>query len=227
MISEEAGFGRLEYGSMKRTSGKETALRPELHIKEKEIADEGVENDIFDAIIDHEKMEGLRGFVYRQFKDSPDLTPEQSSELLNHILAQWNLIKQINRKLRVEGKKGFSIPRTIRGVLGDHTAGILMNDLSEGGTKDVFDVKDIGKHRDRITPEIWSQIRDTVLSNVELAASHSLRLVSGDSGVDPWKVIIDKKSGACEVVLCDIGRFTGIIPETVPEDIAKAKFDID
>lgn len=191
----------------------------------------GREGEIFDATVQYGDKEPVGGFVFKRLLNTAHLPagPDRRIHLekkLNSTLAVWDHIKQMKQHMKAEGREGFLIPGTIRGIVGETETGLLITDLRDGGKNDVLDLRNLYEHADVIRPEDWQQIKERVLADTELAIENRMRMNVGppeDVQVDPWMVVRNRETGTFDVVVTDISPMNTVFSTTEkPEFVAEA-----
>ena len=66
----------------------------------------------------------------------------------------------------------------------------------------------MGEHPFKISREQMEGIRTAVIQDMDIAKRFNIKLVSGSSGLDPWMVILNKKTGDWNLCIVDIGKYT-------------------
>jgi hypothetical protein len=216
MNSQEGRKKAVSYESMTRPSGKEAPLKPDITFLPDSSVEitrsrSGAEGLVYEALLEYKDVP-KKGFVYKRLHGLTggyeDLSPEMMEEILTDTLGQWNKIRAVRQTLKQESKPGFNIPGTIRGVRGEGEYGLLLSDLSEGGKKQVIDLKMLRARPDIISPAQWQEIKKAVLNDLDIASLYGIKVVSGLAGLDAWLVSIDKETGECKVYLSDIGMYS-------------------
>ncbi|OGG73387.1 hypothetical protein A3A40_01030 [Candidatus Kaiserbacteria bacterium RIFCSPLOWO2_01_FULL_54_20] len=219
MSNEPDKFRPFKYDSMQKPGGKEVQPKPGIRLNESSTIGGGTEVEVREASLDYKNRTDLRGLVFKKFKGQGELPRWFLESKLKYTLQQWQKIRQIHDELRKSGKEGFNIPPTVRGVVGKDGIGILMTDMREGGKKDVIDLKRLvfSAEARKVNRKEWDKLRRAVDRDVHIGLSNNIRLIREQpldeeeplDILDPWTVIIDKKTGACELALTDIGEFSG------------------
>lgn len=222
MAARNERFDKIWFPSIKKP-GEEDRRRvwPILKVS-KSIVGKGGEVNVHKTKLDYENKKGLEGLVFKSFHDDKKLWRTQRGEReyrLDKVLEQWDVIKRIRSELRKQGKDGFNMPGTVRGVKSDGQTGILMTDLSEGGKKDVIDLKRLvlPQEAQKVPRKEWDKLRENVLRDVTIGLEHNISLIREQDEseeepkdiLDPWTVVVDKESGTCKLVITDIGQYSG------------------
>ncbi len=222
-MSSGEGYKPISYEKITRPNGTESSKKPKILLKPDKFADDayrrsGAEGSVYDAVLNYKDLP-KEGFVFKSLHNfkvvttydedvgTEDLEKEEAEKILKDTLDQWARIRAVRQILREEHKSGFNIPGTIRGVRGDEY-GLLISDLTEGGKKEVIDLKMLRAYPGRVTPEQWNEIKRGVLNDLNLSKLYGIKLVSGNAGLDPWLVAIDKETGECRLYISDIGMYS-------------------
>ncbi len=155
------------------------------------------------------------GLVQRRFNKSEEDRGKAFREQ-DVTLRQWKDIQEINRRRKKEGKTTFQIPGTIRGYDTPDEVGILMTDLSQGGSRRTMDLKevftsakyvDVATQRNREqTGMDWQRIRELIEKDIAIAEEEGVELNNGPHPLDPWLVVWNDDEP--QVYLLDIGHYS-------------------
>jgi len=241
MAGKGERFKNIHQFSIKKPDGKDNTRYPYPLVKVgKTPIGKGGEVIVKPVKLDYQHVRGLKGLVMKEFHDGKGVhVPRWDRELrLDSILAQWNVIKNVAKELRKEGREGFNIPGTVRGVKAELSTGILMTDLSEGGKKDVIDLKKLIFHEEarKVPRAEWDKLRECVLRDVQIGLENNISLIREQDEpedepidiLDPWTVVVDKETGVCELVITDVGQYSGSpVDKITVKDLAKLNKHLD
>lgn len=176
-------------------------------VEGEEIA-KGTEAEVVSAEIHYENHDRIvGGLVLKRLRGAKE-HPEFSDFKFEDILDQWRYIKEAARRRSKEGKYFPRLPETIREYRRGEERGLLMTDLSEGGEKQVFDLKDIEFIFPVMDESTWIEIRNQVERDIEFADEERVELGGGPSSLDSWLVVLD--GDEAKVYIGDIGAYTSV-----------------
>lgn len=203
-------FERVSNVGMKRTNRTEVPAKVELVHEEKAQKERyGAEHQVLQASLDYGGGRVVEGLVYKKLWEEKILGKENKLDaLLEDVLDQWEHIRAVKRELTKRGEEGFNIPGTIRKIRTEDSSGILVSDLSEGGKNELIDVKILNSYPEEISRSEWRKIKEAVLRDLEIATKNNIRIVGGNTGLDAWLLVRDKKTKEFKVYLSDISAET-------------------
>jgi len=149
----------------------------------------------------------IEGLVLKKLHGS-EKQPDWAECQMQDILRQWKFIKRAVRRRKKEGLSHFLLPGTIRGYREGNEQGILMTDLTEGGSNQIYDLKEISIGYYDIDQATWIKIREQIERDIQMASEEKINLAGGPYPLDPWLIVI--KDNEPQVYLVDIGGYTSV-----------------
>lgn len=186
-----------------KTNKTEPKKKPTL--KKEELVGQGMEKTTHRVSLQYE-TKLIKGTVLKVFQ-----VAGQQTEAIESELEKWEQLKQVNKKRKQSNLTTLNLPSTIRGFIGKEESGILMTDLTEGGTKELFDLKSIGRAI-TIPLEAWSKIERKIFEDLEILEEEFIALSKLPMSLDPWIIVKDKSQDSYRVYNSDIGNYTNFHP---------------
>lgn len=129
---------------------------------------------------------------------------------LDLIVMQWRDLLKTNTRRREDGKETMNLPGTVRLFEGDNESGVLMTDITKGGTLQIQELKviEFGQIPGMWLSD-WRKIRKKIDQDLRVAEEEGVLLGGGPSKLDSWLLSFDPSTREWDVTIVDIGRHAG------------------